>query len=234
MCLVSFTIECATGCPVRKSTMNNMTQPAGRRSHFNGSGLLQAAANILVLALFVLLAISSYRSFTSSGTLKSFGLLAVNALFVALFLARRPAKSESTSPWLWVLSIAGTTAPLLMRASGGDGFTAAGSFLQGAGLGMLAVALLSLRRSFAVVPANRGVRDGGLYRVVRHPVYISELVVCLGIVLSNPTLVNALIWLCECGVQFARACAEERLLGADPAYRAYRHQVRYRLIPGVL
>ncbi len=198
------------------------------------SGVLRAATDIFVVVLFVMLAVSSYRSLVSTGTLKSLGLLAVNTLFVTLYLARRPAMSESSSPWLWVLSLAGTAAPLLMRPSDGAGFTSAGSFIQIAGLGMLATALLSLRRSFAIVPANRGVRDGGLYRVVRHPIYISELVVYLGIVVSNPSAVNAVIGLLECGLQFARACAEERFLGVDPAYRDYQHRVRYRLIPGLL
>jgi hypothetical protein len=35
-------------------------------------------------------------------------------------------------------------------------------------------------------------------------------------------------------LQYARACAEERLLCSDPAYRNYRSEVRYRLIPGLI
>jgi protein-S-isoprenylcysteine O-methyltransferase Ste14 len=53
-------------------------------------------------------------------------------------------------------------------------------------------------------------------------------------VLVNPSLANWAIWLCECGLQFARARAEEEFLSVDPVYRAYRERVRYRLIPGVL
>jgi protein-S-isoprenylcysteine O-methyltransferase Ste14 len=99
---------------------------------------------------------------------------------------------------------------------------------------MVAAGLLSLRRSFAVVPGNRGVRDGGLYRIVRHPIYISELMAVLGAVLVYPTIRNVLLWITLCGVQFARARAEEEFLSSDPVYRAYRARVRYRLIPGVL
>jgi protein-S-isoprenylcysteine O-methyltransferase Ste14 len=193
-----------------------------------------AAMNILVLVLFVLLVISSYRHFLSSGTIRSFGVVAVSTLFLALFLARRPAQSETVSLPLWVLGIAGTALPLLLRPSDAPGVGHAGAALQIVGLVCLALALLSLRRSFAVVPANRGIRDGGLYRIVRHPVYLSELVVLLGVVVSNPTTANAAILVCECALQFARACAEERFLSADPAYRAYRERVRYRLIPGLI
>ena len=62
-------------------------------------------------------------------------------------------------------------------------------------------ALLSLQRSFGIVPANRGIREGGLYRIVRHPLYAAELLVFLGVVLVTPTPWNILIWTIECGVQ---------------------------------
>jgi protein-S-isoprenylcysteine O-methyltransferase Ste14 len=42
------------------------------------------------------------------------------------------------------------------------------------------------------------------------------------------------LWIALCGVQFARARAEEEFLSSDPLYRAYRERVRYRLIPGVV
>jgi protein-S-isoprenylcysteine O-methyltransferase Ste14 len=56
----------------------------------------------------------------------------------------------------------------------------------------------------------------------------------LGTVLLYPTTINWLLWFALCGVQFARARAEEEFLASDPVYRAYRERVRYRLIPGVL
>jgi protein-S-isoprenylcysteine O-methyltransferase Ste14 len=196
--------------------------------------IFKAALNILVLALFVLLAVVSYRHFTASGSVCSFSILAVNALFLGLFLSRRPAKSETPRLSLWLLSLTGTALPLLLRPTDGAGFVGAGIVIQVTGLGMVAAGLLSLRRSFAVVPGNRGIRDGGPYRIVRHPIYISELIALLGAVLVSPTVTNWIIWLCECGLQFARACAEEDFLAADPVYRAYRERVPYRLLPGLL
>jgi protein-S-isoprenylcysteine O-methyltransferase Ste14 len=198
------------------------------------SYLLQGAGNLLVVGLFTLLSVSSYHHFVSSGTPTSLGVLAVNTLFLSLFLTRRPAKTETRSPPLWVLGIAGTALPLLLRPSDGAPLLRLGIAIQIVGLIMVAGALLSLRRSFAVVPANRGIREGGMYRIVRHPVYLSELIALLGVVLANPTVANLVIWVCECGLQLARACAEERFLSADPAYCSYRKQVRYRLIPGLV
>ena len=196
--------------------------------------IIQAALNILLITLFLLLAVVSYRHFAASRSVCSFSILAVNALFLGLFLSRRPAESETPRLSLWLLSITGTALPLLLRPTDGAGFVGLGVVVQITGVFMIAAGLLSLRRSFAVVPGNRGIRDGGLYRLVRHPIYISELIALLGAVLVSPTLTNWSIWLCECGLQFARARAEEDFLAADPVYRAYRERVPYRLLPGLL
>lgn len=196
--------------------------------------LCQAGLNILVVLLLLLLAVSSYQRFLSSQSFSSFGILTVNTLFLCLFLTRPTAKSETTSLPLWLLATAAVALPLMLRPSGTAGNASIGYGMQLTGLVMLVGSLLSLRRSFALVPGNRGVRDGGLYRIVRHPMYLSELTILLGVVVTNPTAANTIVWLCECGLQFARARAEENFLVVDPLYRAYRERVPYRLLPGLL
>jgi protein-S-isoprenylcysteine O-methyltransferase Ste14 len=49
----------------------------------------------------------------------------------------------------------------------------------------------------------------------------------------SPTLWNLAVYVICHGLQVPRLLAEERLLAADPAYRAYQARVRWRLIPGV-
>jgi protein-S-isoprenylcysteine O-methyltransferase Ste14 len=196
--------------------------------------ICQAALNILVVLLCLLLILASYRHFTSTHSLQSLGILAVNGLFLGLFLARRPAVAESKSLPEWILAVTAVGLPLLLRPGITGGFAVMGTTLQIAGIIMVLGGLLSLRRSFAVVPGNRGVRDGGMYRIVRHPLYASELIALLGTVLVSPSPWNWTIWILECALQVARARAEENFLGKDPVYRAYRARVRYRLIPGVV
>ena len=103
-------------------------------------------------------------------------------------------------------------------------------------LGIVAVlaALLSLQRSYGIVPAHRGIRTRGLYNLVRHPLYASELLWMLGFVIANPSPWNIGLWLLDCVLQFTRACAEERFLSVDPVYSAYRTRVKYRLIPRLI
>ena len=205
---------------------------AGRASSV--AGVVRAALNLLLILLLVLLALSSYRNFRITHSLLSFGILAVNSLFLGLFVTRPAAKAETSSLSVWLLAAAAVALPLLLRPSADAVHSGTGYALQILGLVMLLGALGSLRRSFAFVPGNRGIRVGGLYRIVRHPMYLSEMIVLLGLVVTNPTIANLVIWTCELALQSARILAEEGFLSTDPIYRSYRRRVRYRLIPGLI
>jgi protein-S-isoprenylcysteine O-methyltransferase Ste14 len=95
------------------------------------------------------------------------------------------------------------------------------------------VTLLFLGRSFAIFPARRVLRDGGPYALVRHPLYLLELVL-LGLAAA------AHAWWAPCVLVpvalvtlHVRMRDEESLLASDPAYAAYRERVKYRLVPGL-
>src|SRR5215831_9375500 len=145
---------------------------ASEMSSLTLAKLCQSAINILVVLLFVLLVMSAYHHFAATGSTRFLGILVVNLLFLGLFVTRRAATAETDSLPLWLLAVAGTACPLLLRPSDGAGLMLIGSVIQITGILFIACGLLSLRRSFAVVPGNRGIRDGGLYRVVRHPIYL--------------------------------------------------------------
>jgi protein-S-isoprenylcysteine O-methyltransferase Ste14 len=72
-----------------------------------------------------------------------------------------------------------------------------------------------------------------MYRLVRHPIYLSYLVTSLGILLRHATLYNAGVALVGVVLILWRIKFEERLLAQDVTYREYMDAVRYRLIPGV-
>jgi len=195
---------------------------------------MKIAANVLVVLGLGLLCIACYRNFTHTGSVNSLGLLVVNGLFVIMYVTRRDATAIATAPALWVLAFAGTTLPLLIRPTATAGLAVIGSTLQLLGICLIVAALLSLRRSFGIVPANRGIREGGLYGFVRHPLYSAELLSVLGFVIVYPSAWNIALWLSACGLQWLRARAEERFLSQDARYRAYSGRVRYRLIPGLI
>jgi protein-S-isoprenylcysteine O-methyltransferase Ste14 len=95
-------------------------------------------------------------------------------------------------------------------------------------------AKLSLRRSFGVVAADRGIISGGLYSIVRHPMYFGYFISHLGYFLAGPTFWNGLVYITAWGFLIARVFAEEKLLSNNPEYQAYKEKVHYRFIPMVL
>jgi protein-S-isoprenylcysteine O-methyltransferase Ste14 len=154
---------------------------------------------------------------------------------VIAFLVRRPPSAVSRDPGSWLLAFGGTFAAVLFRAAGAHPHwgVVAGLGLQLAGLAVCVMSLFALGRSFGFVAADRGLVARGPYAVVRHPVYASYLLIQSGYLLQSISLRNVLVMVLASGCNVGRALAEERLLARTPAYRAYRHRVRRRLIPGL-
>jgi protein-S-isoprenylcysteine O-methyltransferase Ste14 len=189
------------------------------RNKILSSGI-KIVANVVVVVFLGLLAFGCYRRYHDTGSINWLGLLIVNSICVAMYIARRDASSISQSPLLWVLAFAGTCVTLLLRPTAPAMPSGVGNIVQLVGIAAIVASMLSLRRSYGIVPANRGIRTGGLYM--------------LGFVIANPSGWNIGLWLCDCALQFSRACAEERFLSVDPIYSQYRTRVKYRLIPLVV
>ena len=158
------------------------------------------------------------------------------ALIVALILLRRPSPTLSAHPLDWALSFGAVSAPLLFTVPGPPGAlvpAVISTSMMLFGLMMQISAKLWLARSFGVVPANRGVKTGGPYRLLRHPMYAGYTLTHIGFLLGFPSLQNTLLYGAVFGAQVARLLREEWILMHDPVYKAYAARVRYRLLPGV-
>jgi protein-S-isoprenylcysteine O-methyltransferase Ste14 len=195
------------------------------------ASLARVGSVVLVGGLFALLFVSCVKAFMATGELNRLGLAVVNAVFVCLYVSRKDATALSTAPLTWAVSLGGTLLPLLMRPSGAEGFVLLGDAIQWVGIVVIIVAVLSLWRSFGIVPANRGIRQTGLYRVVRHPLYAGEMLFLTGVVVAHPSLSNVVVWAADCALQLWRAKLQERFLSEDPVYRSYCQRTRYRLLP---
>jgi protein-S-isoprenylcysteine O-methyltransferase Ste14 len=155
---------------------------------------------------------------------------------IALALTRR--RAITRSPWYSppaMLGWCGTLAPLLVRPAdpAPAPWSLVGGALQVIGQIFALSATLSLGRSFGIVAANRGIQCGGLYQVIRHPLYAAYLLAFGGYVLAHPSPSSSIVLLAWIGFQLARIQVEERQLGVDPSYRAYAARVRFRLLPGI-
>jgi protein-S-isoprenylcysteine O-methyltransferase Ste14 len=142
-------------------------------------------------------------------------------MVIIMVTFRRTANEISRRSADWVIGFAGTLLPLMVVRSDGA-VLAYGSMLLLLGFVITVGAKLSLCRSFGVVAANRGVRTGGLYGLVRH-----------GFLLTNPVRWNVVVYAVWAACQLYRVRAEERVLSADTAYVAFARRVRYRLVPFV-
>lgn len=151
----------------------------------------------------------------------------------AFHLIRNPAQQISTSPYDWTIGILGAFTNLLYEGTPGSDLWWATS-IQLLGMSLQVAGMLSLNRSIGFVAANRGVRTSGMYRFVRHPLYFSYCVSFMGFLLNHYTAYNLIIYLTMVSMLFLRILAEERLLSRSTEYQAYKMQVRYRLIPGLV
>ncbi|QIL02687.1 DUF1295 domain-containing protein [Sphingomonas sinipercae] len=163
-------------------------------------------------------------------------LLAISeCLPVVLILIRKPG-TMTRDPLAWLFAFLGTAAPLLVRPAPG-GFAmipepvVAAMMMSGVAVNILAK--VALWRSFGLAPANRGVRSGGLYRLVRHPMYLGYFISQLAFLLANFTVGNIVKYALTWSMQLLRIREEEKFLSADPAYRELQGRVRYRVLPGL-
>jgi protein-S-isoprenylcysteine O-methyltransferase Ste14 len=102
-----------------------------------------------------------------------------------------------------------------------------------AGLAIVIAGKMTLGRSFGLMPANRGVVSSGIYRVVRHPIYLGYLITHVAFLFATPSAWNIAALLAADTALLMRAVCEEQTLSRDSQYRAYQQIVRWRVCPGL-
>jgi protein-S-isoprenylcysteine O-methyltransferase Ste14 len=154
---------------------------------------------------------------------------------VGVFLLLTQRKGPwSTDFFPVAIAFIGTSVGLLVGPNGVQLVPDIVSVVLVLGGGAIALAAkLFLGRSFGVVPANRGVKERGVYRVVRHPMYAGYMLNQLGFLLMYFSWPNVAIYAAAWTAFWLRAVEEEKFLRADPEYRRYAEEVRYRLVPGI-
>ena len=104
-------------------------------------------------------------------------------------------------------------------------------FALGAALAI--VALATLGRSFAILPARRALVSRGPYAWLRHPAYASELAMTVAAGAAIAWWAALAIGALTLVTLVPRIAREERVLAGDPGWREYASRVRFRVIPGI-
>ncbi|RDJ99354.1 isoprenylcysteine carboxyl methyltransferase [Paraburkholderia lacunae] len=191
------------------------------------------ACAVSALSVFLVSAILQVLKDPSRITLLLF--LFTSLLDIGLVIFTRVARERDLTPISVVMSVTGTFYYVAFRMEPGIHLIpeAAAVGLQIVGIVIQIWAKLTLRRSFGLLPANRGVVVSGPYRVLRHPMYVGYTIRNVGFLLPNFGLQNVIVFGLHFFVQICRIVREERVLSKDRSYREYMSCVRYRLIVGV-
>jgi protein-S-isoprenylcysteine O-methyltransferase Ste14 len=111
-----------------------------------------------------------------------------------------------------------------------------GDVLVAAGLGiaMLVIVQNSYAGATVTVEAGQSLVSGGLYKFVRHPMYVGIGIMMIGIPLALGSYWGLLFIIPGVVVLALRIFDEEKLLMHElPGYREYAERVRYRLVPSI-
>ena len=190
----------------------------------------------MLLALCVAIKIGASLTDPWPSLLSSFCLASLYMLLALLIMTRPPAKAKADGLLPRIAAFVGTYLPWTITFFGKTD-QALPNLLSTAcvliGTIMMLVTIRHLGRSFSLVPQARSVVQTGPYRWIKHPLYFSEQIAILGVVLQYLTPVTVIVFVLHIGVQVCRILYEEDLLRRNcPEYSSYETS-RWRLIPCV-
>jgi protein-S-isoprenylcysteine O-methyltransferase Ste14 len=191
---------------------------------------------VVLVPILVLLtsgnALGTVKALESAGSLSSRELLeGVYQLLVVLFyvmmigllLFRSKASSGSRSKMATVAAYLGTFTPFALVLE-------IDRSVPDSSVAIASIVLMTAGMVFSIY----ALACHGPYRLVRHPLYVGEVVAFFGIVLGRLTTFSVLVLVVLIILQTYRAVQEEKVLAyAFPAYTSYMRQTS-RFIPGVV
>lgn len=204
------------------------------------TGLLRDPADLIARAVIVSLFLGlTYRlaeDFLATGRVTGLLLLVSEFLVVALTCIRRPALWVERSMVVRFVTAVSIVGPTLIQPAqrSGSAPEAITTFVSAIGLSIIVMGKMSLGRSFGLLPAHRGIVQTGLYRLVRHPIYLGYLITHAAFLAAHPTPWNVLVLAMGDVALVVRARCEEQTLVRNPLYATYLTRVRWRILPGVL
>ena len=190
-------------------------------------------ARAIIIVLFSTMAVRFAADFIQTGRITGLFLLASEALVVVLTMVRRSAATIDRSIKARVLTGISIMGPPVLIPGAAPALAPEMTTvaLSIAGLSVVIAGKITLGRSFALLPANRGIVSKGVYGLVRHPIYLGYLVTHVAFLVASPSLFNLGALLVADAALLARAVCEEQTLALDPEYRAYQQRVRWRVAP---
>ncbi len=164
-------------------------------------------------------------------------LICFYSLVVFLYFTRSAARSTTKSliakTLAFITSFLPFAIPFLGRSSVHSGIMLSADLITIFGMTISLYSLGALGRSFSIIPQARTLVQTGPYKLVRHPLYLGELISLMGIVIARFSVSAMTIYCLIIALQIYRASQEERLLSdIFPEYESYSLK-KARFLPGI-
>ncbi len=160
-------------------------------------------------------------------------MLAKAVLEIQFHVRKSTASFINTSAYAWLIALCGTIAPLLLRPTDDLPDFSVATVLMLIGLAMQVYIILRHERRPEEAFAGPRMRREGLYRFVRHPLYLAFLFSQYGYVLNHTSPYNVCVLAAVTVFQVLRVNEEERLLLDRDPFRGSDPEARWRIIPWV-
>lgn len=127
------------------------------------------------------------------------------------FFKRKPAHSKGSTT-LTILAYASSAIPLLYFCSSvsSKSLFLASDLLAIVGFLIVVLATVELGTSIGISPANRGLVRSGIYRYIKHPMYLGYVISEIGLVILNP--LNIALFGVSLSLYIFRGLSENRVL----------------------
>lgn len=177
-------------------------------------------------AFFAFAAIIAGAAAWQSPTLLAWLYAFHNLLLAWFYMKREPAKRyDRVGMWLGLVAA-------LLPTTVHSGPSSWYLLIPGmAGYALILWSLAILGKRFGIAPADRGLTSRGPYQLIRHPMYLGELVFRAALLFSSTNLVlDVAIFAILTAIQCVRILREERWISGYPCYAKV---VRWRLVPRI-
>ena len=177
-----------------------------------------------------------FQQFMQTFNALSLGVTIFYLIMTWLFLFRRPSQNTSTDWKHWIFALSATWLPFFLQIGPkvvSPTLHYVAVMIQYISLVLMIIAIATLGKSFGIIAACREVKTSGMYSWVRHPLYTTEMLFVLALIVQHASPLNIAIFILILGCVVCRMQEEEAILGYDPTYSEYLIKVKYRLLPFV-
>lgn len=184
--------------------------------------VLSELTNALGAAFFVFLFVIRANQFAAGDLIAI--LLALQSALAAFFLVMHKPVERISHPLMSLIAWICALLPLTFRVDGVNVLR----FASLPGLLLAVWSLIVLGFSFSIAPEDRGLVERGPYQVIRHPMYLGEVLSLLGLCLTSNNAWNWFALVLFVRLLILRISAEEHVI---KNYERYEKSVRWRLVP---